>query len=156
MHRTVKDNLEEYLREEQSAILSQQFLEHIRQCEKCRRELHVMKEQALLLRTLRTSETLEPTAGFYARVLDRIESQRLLPIWNVFLDPVFASRLAVACVALLAILAGFFFTSHRQAYDPAASPAYILAADPHEREVVGTSPAMDRDTVLVSLATYQE
>src|SRR5260370_41165254 len=68
---------------------------HLQSCSDCSSELDSMKAQAALLRTLRApEEEVEPTAGFYARVMQRIEDCTKDSIWSVFIYSPFGKRLA--------------------------------------------------------------
>ena len=83
MHRVIQDHLEQVLAESHAQACD----EHLDQCDECRGEIEAMRKQARLLRELRVEA--EPRAGFYARVMERIEAQRATSIWNVFSDSPF-------------------------------------------------------------------
>jgi predicted anti-sigma-YlaC factor YlaD len=69
MHREIRDHIEDVLTGSQP--------EHLAGCEECRGEIQGMQEQTALLRKLRAPESFvaEPRAGFYARVMERIEAE---------------------------------------------------------------------------------
>jgi predicted anti-sigma-YlaC factor YlaD len=156
MHRAVRDNLENYLRDGKPPDLPREFRSHLEECEECRRDVGDMRDQARMLRHLRAPEDVEPAAGFYARVMVKIEAQRPVSLWNAFLEPVFARRLVLACFVVLIALTGYMVTSGNQTPVTASSPEFIMAVDPHDRKVAGTDLDHDREAVLASLVTYQE
>src|SRR5271166_1475455 len=98
MHQEIRHNLEDYLRggdddrEGSRLELPKEFHAHLGECGKCASELRVLEAQSQLLRSLRTPREIEPPAGFYARVMERIEAQPA-SIWSAFLDPKFGFRL---------------------------------------------------------------
>jgi predicted anti-sigma-YlaC factor YlaD len=156
MHRVIQDHLEQVLAESQV----QECDSHLRQCEECRIEVETMREQARLLRALKTDA--EPRPGFYARVLERIEAQRPISIWNVFSDSPFGRRIAMASMAL-ALLAGVYLVTSEQMGEQnlASAPTVQFLSDqlPGEGQaavVARKSGLPDRDAVLVNLVTYRE
>jgi hypothetical protein len=118
-----------------------------------------MRRQAEFIQGLRPAGEAEPSPGFYARVLDRIELQRVPSIWELFLEPVFGRRLVYASVTLALILGTLVVTSGTR---PTATPAYsnyyspeaILAAEPVS-QYMGDDIEHDRSVVFVNLATYR-
>src|SRR3954468_21573871 len=62
-----------------------------------------------LLAELKAPEDVGPAPGFYARVMDRIESQRSNSIWSVFLEPIFGRRLALVSGLLMLLLGAALF-----------------------------------------------
>src|SRR5262249_19031023 len=97
MHRVIRDHLEEVLAPTPGNGFA---TEHLNECEECREEVAAMREHAQLLQGLRAAEEIEPRAGFYARVMDRIEAQAPKSVWSVFSDSPFGRRIAVASMAL--------------------------------------------------------
>jgi predicted anti-sigma-YlaC factor YlaD len=171
MHRVIRDHLEEILAEshapEGEALAGkcdapvQVHQLHLQECEECRVEIAAMREQAGALRQLRTDA--EPSVGFYARVMERIDAQRAGSIWNVFSESPFGRRIALASVAL-ALLAGIYLVTSEQLVEQANVPEQMISATlPDEglpatnvRMVVGDSAVPNRDAVLVNLVTYRE
>jgi hypothetical protein len=151
MHEPLKGRIEEYLQGDGHMPDVEQ---HLEACESCRQELTLMSQQSELLRTLRTE--VEPSPGFYARVLSRIDSQTQTSVWSIFSDSLFAKRLSYASITFLLLL-GTYFVSTAETNQPlvASSPESILAGDEQLRPV-GTDPQRDREVVLVNLATFQE
>jgi len=159
MHRRMRDQVEEVLSGRTDASSGG----HLKECGECRDEIAAMRKQAELLRALRPPADIEPKAGFYARVMERIETQGAASIWSLFFESPFGRRIAVASMAL-ALCLGVYLVSSEQTADQAIvvsepAPGDIIPgpAIPGEDQpglvLAGTS---DPDTVLVNLVTYRE
>lgn len=125
-----------------------------------------------LLRELRCSEDIAPRPGFYAKVMDRIETQQKSSIWSIFLEPVFSKRLAFASMAMIVLLGVALFNAAPQedeelfatgiepgVYFSEDQPAPALGGriDALNAEPVATMNAeQGRNVVLVDLVSYQE
>src|SRR5438105_7767104 len=110
MHQPVRDNLEEYLNGSNDREIPQDFAAHLASCSACVEELRIIQQQTQMLRTLRPGD-LEPRAGFYARVMDRIEKQGSDSFWSIFLEPAFGRRLAIASAALVLLLGTYLVST---------------------------------------------
>jgi len=167
MHEPIRDNLEEYLKGSASkgsrSKISQDFQAHLEVCEDCAGELRDMEAQAGMLHVLRPGKEVEPGAGFYARVMDRIEAQGRASIWAVMLEPAFGRRLAVAC-AMLVVLLGTYFVA-TELSEPMVAVAPSMASSAPASADPGLPPSADRDNaqreqqrdaVLVNLASFHE
>lgn len=158
MHEPIKSNLEEYLNGCKDGIPAA-FEAHLEACEACASELRLLETQAAVLRSLRYPEDLEPPAGFYARVMDRIEDQARASIWSVFLQPRFGRRLAVASAALVLLL-GTYLISTEPIGAPAAPAAVAVVANTPPEDVLISQDTPEqqqqRDAVLVDLASFHE
>jgi anti-sigma factor RsiW len=152
MHEPVLRRLEEYLDGEEPFP---EVEEHLSKCAECKQELDAMKAQSALFRRAFQSDR-EPDAGFYARVMTRIETQAKPSVWSLFGESLFAKRLAYASATFL-LLAGVVFVSANEPDTALAStyPEVILAAD-ELYTPVSMDPQRDREVVLVNLATYQD
>ena len=115
-----------------------------------------MREQAGALRELRAEA--EPRAGFYARVMERIEAQGPASIWNVFSESAFGRTVAVGSMALALLLGAYLITSDPvQSHSTAHNrPMQILIGDDQPGLELTTTGPPDRDAVLVNLVTYRE
>ena len=154
MHEPIIGSIEEYL----SGVRIPQVEDHLQQCEECRVELALMLEHSSLLRSLQPNEGAEPLAGFYGRVMNRIETQAKPSIWTLFGESLFARRLAVASMAFVLILsAGFLANPPGEVFAPGGSPEVIIAAEPDEAGLpLGNDQQKDREAILVQLATYTD
>ena len=161
MHEPVKAHLEDYL--SRRGDVPERMIGHLASCSECRTEMEAMEAQVPILRSLRPPSGPEPAPGFYARVLERIESQRPLSIWSAFLEPAFGSRLALAS-ALLAIIMGIFLVSGEPIGRPDPMPiapdsVASAVADRDDPAPVFTGAGDEqqvRNAVFVSLASYQD
>ncbi len=129
MHQSIKGSLEDYLNGCRERI-PQEFHVHLRACESCARELKALEMQSQMLRALRPAEESDPPAGFYARVMERIDDQRRSSIWSAFLDPHFGRRLAVASAALILLLATYLVTTEPGGLELAPQSAVVMTDGP--------------------------
>jgi hypothetical protein len=117
-----------------------------------------MREQADLFRSLSAPPEVEPRGGFYARVMERIETQTPASIWSLFFDSAFARRVALASVTFTLLIGIYLVSSERLADQTVviATPAdWVFSGEmPTVRESAAGLP--DRDAVLVNLVTYRE
>lgn len=117
-----------------------------------------MKMQKQLFTAFRGPD-VELSAGFYGRVMNRIETQAKPSIWSLFGESVFAKRLAYASIAFVALLGTYVISSSRtdRALLP-NSPESMMASEDNkqERTITNTDPDRDRAATLVTLASYQE
>ena len=158
MHQPIKDCLEGYLSGMEDPDSVREIEEHLASCARCRRVVEQMRHQSELLKVLRAPEEVSPTPGFYAKVVERIESQRIPSVWAAFLEPAFAKRLAYASFALLLVLGTLMIAGLSEpaitASDHPYSPEVILAEKPVSPHI-GDDVQHDRDVVLVNLATFE-
>ena len=151
MHREVRNKLEEILAGRGDALCEL----HLNECTECSLEVAAMREQRGLLRSLRVQrDSVEPSAGFYARVIERIESQGVASIWSLFFESAVGRRVAVASMAIALSLGVYLVSSERGAEPDSVvldtSQAVIQGSD----GMLTGSP--DADAVLVNLVTYRE
>lgn len=155
MHRPIKENLEEYLGGMLSTGETRQVEDHLDSCPSCRRGVNNMREHSDWLRELRASDEFDPAPGFYARVMDQIETQKVPSIWSALLEPVFAKRLAYSSLVLLLLL-GSMVVSVGQApmeLEQDVADVQRIVEDPQPPQF-GIDQERDRNVVLVNLATY--
>lgn len=153
MHRLIRDRLEEVLAE---SPIDGSSAAHLKECSECRDEIAAMREQGAMLRHLRSPVESEVRAGFYARVMERIEARGTTSIWNIFFESPFGKRIAVASMALALLLGVYLVTSEQMM--GSGEPVQIMAGEDQPGTVlVGPgSGTPDRDSVLVNLVTYRE
>jgi len=157
MHQPIRDNLEEYLTGSTRKV-PQDFHTHLELCEDCANELRQFQGQAEMLRLLQPGGDLDPRAGFYARVMERVEQEDRSSIWSALLQPNFGRRLAMASAVLVMLLGTYLVTSERSEPQVASTevvvdsaPLVTAAADQDSLQ-----QQRQRDAVLVNLATYHE
>jgi anti-sigma factor RsiW len=144
MHQSIRKNLEEYLKGSISKIPAE-FHRHLGACEECSGELQRLEAQSQLLRSLKGTKDAEPRAGFYARVMERIEAQQPFSIWSAFLDRKFGFRLAVASGVLVALLGAYLVTSEPSGPETGVATTAVVSGEQQQR-----------DAVLVDLASYRQ
>ena len=166
MHQPVRDNLEEYLRSAAAKFdkpVPREMEVHLESCSDCVKELERLTEQSAALRSLRAPTDLDPRAGFYARVMQRIEDARATnSVWTAFLEPLFAKRLVFSSVALVLLLGTYLISTEpgdmAAGYQPTvavATPDTASATTATEDVDSATTPR-ERDAVLVDLAAYRQ
>jgi predicted anti-sigma-YlaC factor YlaD len=154
MHEIVQENLEEVLRVSRDRLPGE-VKAHLSACAPCRELLDAMREQSGVLASLRGPAELDPTPGFYARVMARVESEARPSIWDLFLDP-FGRRLTYAAATLLVLLGTYIVTSETAEESAYHAPEAILIDRDEARPLLGEDQQRDRNTLLVNLATYEE
>lgn len=150
MHRQVRDQIEVVL----GGSPEKSSQQHLEQCRECSQEASAMREQVAMLRTLRPSKEVEPRAGFYARVMERIEAQRPISIWNLFFESAMGRGLAMASMVFALAMGIYLVSSERiaeQTIVVSGQPDWVLSDD-----MANPGVAPDRDSVLVNLVTYRE
>lgn len=165
MHREIRDHIEDVLTGSPHAA------EHLAHCDECRSEVQGMQEQTVLLRDLRAPEEFaaDLRPGFYARVMERIEAEGPISIWNLFIESAFGRRIAVASLALALLIGVYLVTSERAAEDSTialesqqatAGQTLVAGEDAPAREITRVDqPQTDQsseDAVLANLVTYRE
>lgn len=127
MHGPIHDHLEDVL----SGRPPEAAAKHLRACADCREVVAALAGQAALIRLLKAPADAEPRAGFYARVLERIEAQGPVSIWNLFAESAFGKRLAMASL-VLAVLLGIYLVTVERAAEPIVveAPAQQVCAAP--------------------------
>ncbi|HEY6390485.1 MAG TPA: hypothetical protein VIX89_04355 [Bryobacteraceae bacterium] len=157
MHQPIRENLEEFLAGATQRI-PQEFQAHLEACEECASELRLLQTQSKMLRSLQCDSGIEPRAGFYARVMDRIEARGPASIWTLLLEPSFGRRLALASATLVVLLGTYLVTTESGDNSMAANPVTV-AYDSNTPLVAGADTLQQqrqRDAVLVNLASYHE
>ena len=163
MHPVMRDQLEKAL----AGTPDQAAERHLAECPECSAEFEFMKEHAEALRLLQAPVELEPRAGFYARVMERIEAEGA-SIWDLFFESAFGRRIAIASLALALLLGVYLISAERsdasvvatsdQAVELSGPALDSTMQVPLQVQSVGlgdlTTP--DQDSVLVNLVTYRE
>lgn len=154
MHQPIREHLEDYLKGASRSI-PPEFGAHLASCEGCASEVRLMEQQSRALRSLGAPQ-FEPCAGFYARVMERIEAQQY-SMWSVFLERRFGLRLAVASAAL-ALLMGVYLMSSDPGGMLSSGPSVVFTdtSAPEASVQPELVQQHQRDAVLVDLASYHE
>ena len=180
MHREIRNHIEDVLAGSKSVsgpgsgpISGEDHAQaHLSQCEECRTEVRGMQEQTSLIRELRAPEgfVAETRPGFYARVMERIEAEGPISIWNLFIESAFGRRIAVASLALALLVGVYLVTSERSAEDPmiavqesqqGISGQMVVAGEDAPARVItqmdqSAAGQSSEDAVLANLVTYRE
>jgi len=150
MHQVIRERLEELLAGSWQPDSTVEL--HLAACVECRREVEGNRTIAQWMRTLRCDHEMAPAPGFYNRVLERIEARRKTSVWTALLDPAFAWRLAAGSLVVLLLIGSVVLMHEAETPEPAVT---IMAVQEHPPDL-GMDPDRDRQTVLVTLATYRE
>ena len=168
MHREIRDHIEDVLR---GGDTLKHAREHLAQCDECRTEVQGMQEQTALIRELRAPAefTADLRPGFYARVMERIEAEGPISIWNLFIESAFGRRIAVASLALALLIGVYVVTSERSADDSmlalgsqqlTTEQTIVAGEDAPAREITQVDQSQtdqsSEDAVLANLVTYRE
>jgi hypothetical protein len=174
MHREIQNQIEEVLGATEADARARRVSEHLNGCAECRDEIGGMRDHAALLQQLRAPAgiELEPRPGFYARVLQRIEEEGPVSIWNLFIESAFGRRIALASLALALLLGVYVISSERAAQDPilASQPVPVMGEDAPGRVITQMDQSIEgqtidgqtidgqasADAVLANLVTYNE
>jgi anti-sigma factor RsiW len=154
MHDVIRNGLEGYLSRRLAPEGLADFRAHLAGCAECRDAVGAFERQSALIRTLRVpGEELAPAPGFYARVLERIDAQRPVSLWSVFLQPLFARSLALATLALFLFLGSSLLSmdeSH-EVFASESNPVGVLAGygvQPETEGGVAAAPHASKDMVM--------
>jgi hypothetical protein len=127
--------------------------QHLASCAECADEVSVMRAHARMLRSFRVPEEIEPAAGFYARVLQRIEEHAKRSIWAVFIYSPYGKRLAFASATVALLLASFVVA--QESRDGHLTGENLVAQEVHVIAPVIGDQSEQRDAVLVNLVSYE-
>ncbi len=153
MHRSIRDRLEELLAARGATAARVDLTKHLSSCVECSLEVESMRAQSDMLRGLRAPEQMEPAAGFYARVMQRIEERAKDSIWAVFIYSPFGKRLAYASLGIALTLGTYVITQETRDGHLGGDP--VVARSLHYDAPVVGSRAQQRDAVLVNFVSHQ-
>jgi anti-sigma factor RsiW len=122
MHDLVRNQLEELLAGQLAGPARQEIEAHLAACAGCRETVQKMRSHSRLVASLRAPASMEPAAGFYARVLQSIEDQGRPSFWHLLLDPVFGRRLMYATAALVLMMGTILFVTAPEHPELALTP----------------------------------
>lgn len=152
MHAVVMESLEAYLSRSLNPADKQRIEAHLNQCELCREEIAAMEDVSLLFEGLHSDEAIEPAPGFYARVMQQVESRKPAPsLGNLFaFDLAIGRRLAFASLLTMAIL-GTYLVSRETGYSAAPSPESVMA----QQDSPSFGTVAGHDAMLLTLTAYE-
>ncbi len=149
MHREIQIGLEDYL----DGRADRSFQNHLAGCAGCREEVSRMQSVSGTLAGLKSSDVIEPSLGFHARVMRQVVEKQGSSFWGALsLDPGFARKLAFGSLLGLATLGAYLFTGVE---DPMAlvdhTPEAVMAS--HDSSV---DQQQHLNGMLVTLANYHQ
>jgi hypothetical protein len=151
MHGSIRNELESLLEGKADAATVKQ---HLTSCGECADEVASMRAQNVLLRSWKTGEEIEPQAGFYARVLQRIEERaRESSIWAVFVYSPIGKRFALASLSFALVL-GSYVVAEEKMDGHLASNTVIAEQQVHYDAPMEGDQAQQRDAVLQNFAAH--
>jgi hypothetical protein len=154
MHGSVRHRLEDLLAGNAPAEDLPDLHDHLSACAACSSELRAMEEQRVLFRPLRAEDDFEPAAGFYARVLQRIEEHTKDSIWAIFIYSPFGKRLALASFTIAMLLGSYVITQETRDghwHNPTAINRVGSRNDFSADALVAGSQTQQREAVLENL-----
>lgn len=172
MHAVVMESLEDYLSGLLEPVEERAIKAHLTDCQSCREELHAMQSVSQLFGSLRTredapqalsgaalapefvpEEALAPSPGFYARVMQEVETRQTAPSFAGFfaLDFALGRRLVLSSLLTL-VLFGGWLASREAGYARGPSPDSILA----QQDAPGFNTASAPDSMLATLTSYEQ
>jgi len=149
MHGSIRDELENLLEGKADAS---EVKQHLASCGACATEVAAMQDQNNLFRSLQAGDEAEPRAGFYARVLQRIEEQTKDSIWAVFIYSPFGKRLALASLSAAVLLGSYVVAEEKLDGHLETQPALVKQA--HYDAPMEGDQAQLRDAVLENFAAH--
>ncbi len=152
MHRPFEDGLEDHLSGRAASENLKQFEQHLAGCAECRAQAEAMRAHQQLLNELRSPEMVDPAPGFYARVMERIETQKTGSFWSIFLESAFGMRLMYASLALFFVLGSAVWQMGGSPAIDEANPVSIMAGSDLPA-ATGDDPGRDRTVVLTNLVS---
>jgi hypothetical protein len=153
MHGSIRDSLEDLLAAEGFAVTDGEMIKHLSSCIECSSDLAAMKEHSEALHSLRAPEEVEPAAGFYARVMQRIEERAKDSIWAGFIYSPFAKRLTYASLAIALLLGSFVIGQETR--DGHLTGERIVAQQFHNDVPVIGDQQQQRNAVLANFVSHQ-
>jgi anti-sigma factor RsiW len=148
MHGSIRSELEILLEGRANASKVKQ---HLEACGACATEVGAMQDQVRLFRSLRAGEDIEPAAGFYVRVMQRIEERTKDSIWAVFVYSPFGKRLALASLSVAVLLCSYVVAQEKLDGHLMAESAVQQV---HYDVPVEGDQAQQRDAVLQNFAVH--
>jgi hypothetical protein len=149
MHGSIRNELESLLENKAAADVLKQ---HVASCGECAGEVAAMRAQNNLFHSLKSAEEVEPAAGFYARVMQRIEERAKHSIWAVFVYSPLGKRFALASLSV-ALLLGSYVVAQEKLDGHLMSDA-VTGEQVHYDVPMDGDQAQQRDAVLQNFAAH--
>jgi hypothetical protein len=150
MHGSIRNDLESYL--EGAGVSTPPSQQHLSSCRECARDIAAMRAQNNLFRSLKSEEEFEPQAGFYARVMQRIEEKAKDSIWAVFVYSPFGKRLAFASLSIALALGSYVVAQEK--LDGHLMTDSVVTEQAHYDVPMDGDQAQQRDAVLQNFAAH--
>jgi len=155
MHEPIQSQIEKILEDRLPASAKRFVEDHLAACAECAEELRAMRLHSGVMRALRV-DAPEISAGFYARVMQRIEKQSPPSFWNLLLDPIFGQRLVYATGALFLLMGAFLLATAPERNELAATPVQVIAEPVAIPAGFAEDMQRDREHFLVTMASYSD
>jgi anti-sigma factor RsiW len=164
MHAVVMESLEDYLSGSLERVEERAIEAHLAVCKTCREDLRGMQSVSRLFVAFRlpaadaasvsatVEEALAPSPGFYARIMQEVETRKIAPSFSGFLglDFAFGRRLVLSSLLTLVVVGGFL-VSRETGYVNGPGPDSILA----QQDAPGFNSAPASDNMLATLTSYE-
>jgi len=160
MHEPLISQLEDILQGRMTPSQRLRIDDHLAGCPECRDELGAMTSFSEVVRSLRPPSVPELRAGFYAKVMQKVEEQGRPSFWNLLLDPVFGRRLVYSTGAMFLLMASFLLATSSDQPELAQTPVQMIS-EPAVTTVstpagFGDDVQRDRDQFLATMASFSE
>jgi anti-sigma factor RsiW len=150
MHGSIRNELESLLKGNACAGTVKQ---HLTSCRECAGEVAAMRAQNGLFRSLEPTVEIEPAAGFYARVMQRIEERAMDSIWAVFVYSPFGKRFALASLSF-ALLLGSYVVAQEKLDGHLMADTVVVDRQVHYDVPMEGDQSQQRDAVLQNFAAH--
>jgi anti-sigma factor RsiW len=152
MHAVVMESLEEYLSGSLKPAAHRDIEAHLNSCAACREEVAGMQEISALFRELTPQQVMEPSPGFYNRVMRQVGGRKAAPAFaSLFsLDLAFGRRVVFASLLVLAALGGYL-VSHESEFPGGPSPELVMA----QQDSPSFDAAPAHEAMLATMTSYE-
>lgn len=150
MHESIRNKLESLL---EGNAQGNEVSRHLASCGECGGELAAMRAQNDLLRSFKPAGEVEPMAGFYARVMQRIEEKAKRSIWAVFVYSPIGKRFALGSLSIALVLGSYVVAEEK--IDGHLTTNVVMADQQVHYDVpMEGDQAQQRDAVLQNFAAH--
>ena len=158
MNEFLRDHLEDYLSGTLSGKRKAEVDAYLAANPQAAEEITLYADSASLFQELRV-EPGEAELGpeFYARVMQRIDEERSVPFWSVFLQPAYVRQLAFGCLLWFALLGAYVTMFDAAQPGPQLAESIVTEQPPPEYNVrMGTDLAKNRGSMLAVLISARD